>query len=332
MKYITSLVLLFFLCVSCGEESGKKKQHKPASLGAINNLSVVMETPLWRSAVGDTVRSIFAAQVKGLPWQEPLFNIEYMPQRVFTGTTRHRRAVLFVSLDSTDATQIRTDLYAAPQKIGVVKAPTRKGLIENLKQHADTLVSAFKQQELEEAQNRINRALSKEDVLQRKFGISLKLPLIYELGKEEEDFVWIDREIQKGTMNILAYEMPEKYFESDSSMVNRIVHMRDSIGEAYIPGPDIPGKKTYMITEKAFAPYVNETRIAGHKAWEARGIWEVANYPMAGPFVTYIIDRPNSDKKLVLEGFTFAPATNKRDYMLELEAILKTLEFQKEGV
>lgn len=328
MKYISGLMLILTLLVSCGEDEGKKSKYQPASLGAINNLSVVMETPLWRGAVGDTVRSIFAAQVRGLPWQEPIFNIEHMPERVFTGTTRHRRAVLFVSLDSLDATQIRTNLYAAPQKVGVVKAPTRQGLIENLTMHADTLVKAFKQQELEETQSRIQRALSKEDVLRRKFGINVKLPLIYELGKEEENFVWIDREIQKGTMNILAYEVPDTYFESDSSMVSQVVRMRDSIGERYVPGPDIPGKKTYMITEKAFAPYLNETRIAGQQAWEARGIWEVANYPMAGPFVTYIIDRPDSDKKLVLEGFTFAPSTNKRDYMLELEAIIKTLEWK----
>jgi hypothetical protein len=30
---------------------------------------------------------------------------------------------------------------------------------------------------------------------------------------------------------------------------------------------------------------------------------------------------------MVIEGFTFAPATEKRDYMFELEAILKTIEF-----
>lgn len=32
---------------------------------------------------------------------------------------------------------------------------------------------------------------------------------------------------------------------------------------------------------------------------------------------------------MVVEGFTFAPATEKRDHMFELEAILKTLKFAK---
>jgi hypothetical protein len=53
----------------------------------------------------------------------------------------------------------------------------------------------------------------------------------------------------------------------------------------------------------------------------------MSGYPMAGPFITYIINDKANDRKLVLEGFTFAPATAKRDYMFELEAILKTLKF-----
>jgi hypothetical protein len=83
-----------------------------------------------------------------------------------------------------------------------------------------------------------------------------------------------------------------------------------------------------MGTEKAFAPYVFPAEVAGKKAVEVRGIWEVVNYPMAGPFLTYIINDKERNRKLVMEGFTFAPATNKRDYMFELEAIMKTVSFE----
>ena len=31
---------------------------------------------------------------------------------------------------------------------------------------------------------------------------------------------------------------------------------------------------------------------------------------------------------MVIEGFTFAPSEEKRDYMFELEAILKTVDFK----
>ncbi len=320
------LPLLALLLISACQDKPAKK-YKPASLGAINTLAVVMDNDLWEGPVGDKVREHFAAPVLGLTWDEPLLNLEHMPRSVFQGTTRHRRAVLFVGTDSVNAAQIQEDLYASPQKVAIIKGTTDSSLIATIEVAAEDIISSIKQMELEEAQTRFLRSLSKDTILKEKFGISLRLPSIYTVGKQEDGFVWIDREIQRGSMNIIAYEMPGNSFQTDSTFVQDIVRMRDSIGKKYIPGPDVPGKVTYMGTEKAFAPYVFPAEIAGMQAVEVRGIWDVVNYPMAGPFLTYIINDKERNRKLVLEGFTFAPATNKRDYMFELEAILKTIRF-----
>ncbi len=322
-RLLPLLSLTFFL--SCQDKPDKK--YKPASLGAINTLAVVMDNELWEGPVGDKVRQHFAAPVLGLTWDEPLLNLEHMPKSVFRGTTRHRRAVLFVDRDSVTGAQIQDDLYAAPQKVAVIKGTSDSALIASIETAAGPIISAIKEMELKEAQERFLRSLSKEQALGEDFGISLRLPSVYKVGKREENFLWIDREIQKGSMNIIVYEMPPDSFESDSTFVQDIVQMRDSIGKQYIPGPDVPGKTTYMGTEKAFAPYVFPAEVGGLKGVEVRGIWEVVNYPMAGPFLTYILNDKARNRKLVLEGFTFAPATNKRDYMFELEAILKTLKF-----
>ena len=328
-SYMKSFLITVFASVfllSCQDKPSKP--YKPASLGSINTLAVVMDNELWEGAVGDKVREHFAAPVLGLTWDEPLLNLEHMPGSVFRGTTRHRRAVLFVDLDTVSGAQIQEDLYATPQKVAVIKGKTEAELITSIESASEQIISSFKKMELEESQSRFLKSLSKETVLSEKFGISMRLPSVYNVGKEEDGFVWMDREIQKGSMNIIVYEMPGDSFESDSTFVQDIVQMRDSIGKRHIPGPDVPGKTTYMGTEKAFAPYVFPAEVAGKKAVEVRGIWEVVNYPMAGPFLTYIINDKERNRKLVLEGFTFAPATNKRDYMFELEAIMKTVNFQ----
>ena len=173
------------------------------------------------------------------------------------------------------------------------------------------------------------KSLNKEKALEENLGISLNVPSIYKVGREEANFVWLDRQIQTGAMNIIAYSVPWNTFDTDSTFVQDIIKMRDSIGKLFIPGEDIPGKENYMITEKAFSPYVFPAEVSGRKAAEVRGIWEMSGYPMAGPFITYIINDEPNNRKLVLEGFTFAPATEKRDYMFELEAIMKTLKFQQ---
>ncbi|MDH5413846.1 MAG: DUF4837 family protein, partial [Flavobacteriaceae bacterium] len=91
----------------------------------------------------------------------------------------------------------------------------------------------------------------------------------------------------------------------------------------YIPG-QFDG--TYMITEAAYAPFTKKTQINGKPSFETRGKWEVKGDFMAGPFLNYTIVDKENNRLLVLEGFTYAPSVNKRDYMFELEAILKTLK------
>jgi len=240
---------------------------------------------------------------------------------------RNTRSVLYVMQDTLNIAHMKSNMYAKPQKVGVIKGRTKEEILTNLNEKAPEFITAFKRLELDEAQNRFLKSLSNEKALQNNFGVELNVPSIYKVGREEKDFVWIDRQIQKGNMNIIAYSVPWNTFSNDSTFVQDIVRMRDSIGGLFIPGEDIPGKKNHMITEKAFSPYVFPVEIAGRKAAEVRGIWEMSGYPMAGPFLTYIInDKPNN-RKLVLEGFTFAPATEKRDYMFELEAIMKTVRF-----
>ena len=328
MKKIGTLCLAVLLLagLSCGD-SGPKQRFLPPSTGGINSLMVVMDTELWKGGVGDKIREHFAAPILGLPRAEPKFTITQIPPQVFKGATAYSRSVLFVEQDSVSAAHIKTDVYAKPQKVAVVTGETYNDLAGNLDSIAGMAIAAFKKVEIQEAQRRFGRSLTKETVFEDEFGISLKVPSLYKLGKHENNFVWMDIQIPKGSMNILAYEMPWDSFTTDTTFVQDIVKMRDSIGKQYIPGPY---DGTYMVTEKAFSPYVFPAQLGGKKAAEARGTWEMEGYPMAGPFVTYIINDKENNRKLVLEGFTFAPNEEKRDYMFELEAILKTVKF-KEG-
>lgn len=326
MKKLGTLALLLVLILtSCND--GKNKNYLPTSIGAINSMVVVIDNELWKSKVGDSIRKHFAAPVLGMPMDEPLFSIDQIAPKFFTGSIRNTRSVLYVMEDSVNVGHVKSDMYATPQKVGVIKGADQDEIIDNVTKKSDEIIAAFKDMEIAEAQKRFNRSLNKEGVLQEKFGISLKVPSIYKVGKQEDNFVWIDREIQKGTANIIVYDMPANSFDTDSTLVQDIIAMRDSVGEKYIPGPDITGKVTYMRTEPAYAPAVFPVEIAGIKGVEVRGIWDIKNYPMAGPFLTYILNDKANNRKLVLEGFVFAPATEKRDDIFELEAILKTLKF-----
>lgn len=324
LRTLTWVLLIVMTFASCKED---KKNYKPTSIGAINSLAVVIDNELWKGKVGDKLREHFAATVVGLTWEEPLFSIDQMPTQVFSGSIRNRRNILYVQQDSVNVAHVKTDMYALPQKVGIIKGRTADEIIENIDAKADEFIEAFKNLELHVTQKNFLKSLNKETVLQEKFGIALNLPSIYRIDVQKDNFVWIERQIQKGTASIIAYEMPADYFKNDSTLIRDIVRMRDSIGETYIPGTDVPGKVTHMRTEPAFSPSVFPAELAGKEAIEVRGIWDIKNYPMAGPFLTYIVKDKENDRLMVLEGFVFAPATNKRDDMFQLEAIMKTVKF-----
>lgn len=327
MKHFKVLLLLILIVTSsCKDEN--KVNYLPGSIGAINSVIVVIDNDLWSGKVGDKVREHFAASALGLTMAEPIFSITQLPPSVFSGAIRNSRSVIFVQSDSLNLAHIKTDLYSTPQKIAVIKGTTDQEIMDNLDAKSNEIIHAFKNMEIKASQSRFLKSLNKQKALQENLGIQLNVPSIYQVVKNENNFVWIERQIQKGTMNIIAYDMPWNSFDADSTFVKDIVRMRDSVGSLYIPGPDVPGKRTHMRTEPAFSPSIFPAEVAEFKAAEVRGLWDIKNYPMAGPFLTYIVSDKVNKRKIVIEGFTFAPATEKRDYMFELEAILKTLRIQ----
>lgn len=156
--YCTILLLVLWSC----KDTGSKERFLPPSTGGINSLMVVMDTELWQGGVGDKIREHFAAQVLGVPQREPIFTITQLPPRVFKGATTYSRSILIVEQDSTSLAHIKSNVYATPQKIAVVTGRSHEELVQNLDSLAPKAVSTFKQLEIEEAQRRFKRSLSKD--------------------------------------------------------------------------------------------------------------------------------------------------------------------------
>ncbi len=62
-------------------------------------------------------------------------------------------------------------------------------------------------------------------------------------------------------------------------------------------------------------------------AIEARGIWELENDYMGGPFISYLIHNPDKNELLFLDGFVYAPQEDKRNYVQYLEHLLSNVKF-----
>ncbi|MCB0445698.1 MAG: DUF4837 family protein [Gelidibacter sp.] len=324
MKTLLSLTLSFLLLVSCNDGS-KNQRIVPSSSGRINNLQVVVDNLLWDDSVGEAIRDVFAAPVQALNQEEPLFSISQMPPQVFTDFATKNRIILKIEKGAPKATTIKEDVYAKPQKVAVVSGETNEEIIEQLKANGDKIIAAFKKEEIAERQRQIKLSLHDDSALEKKLGITLQFPTAYRIAKEDNNFFWIRKDINTGTMDLMIYSVPLNTIKKGDSTIVDIIRMRDSIGKVHIPGP-VEG--SYMITEEAYSPYLFETTLDNKPTFETKGIWDVKNAFMSGPFINYAIEDKAHNRYLVIEGYVFAPSVEKRDHIFELEAIIKSIHIK----
>lgn len=183
MRHFLIAFMVLLSVVSCEDE--RNKNYLPNSVGAINTLSVVIDNEMWKGAVGDTIRKYYAAEVIGLPWVEPMFSIHQMPPEVFTGNTRSSRNILVVQMDTAVVAGIKTDLYAEPQKVALIKGPSEQVIMEKIASTAEKAIATFKMNDIKESQKRFTRSLNRETDLQEELGISLTMPSVYKLPNKK---------------------------------------------------------------------------------------------------------------------------------------------------
>ena len=63
--------LVFFISACVGEGITVLPSHT----GAINEVVIVIDDPIWYGASGDSLRQSLSSEVPGISWSEPLFDV-----------------------------------------------------------------------------------------------------------------------------------------------------------------------------------------------------------------------------------------------------------------
>ena len=316
-------LLIPFLFLSCNKKSDDLPRK---ATGKINTISVIIDDQLWNGEIGDSIRNKFASPVIGLPKEEPLFTINQYPIKLMEGFMTDSRTIIVVKKADKTKFEIRENQYASPQKVFHISGKTNAEILRIIQKNAPKIIQTIKETEIEENQRIINLSLLNTKKITDAFHISIKVPLGYLYSLQNSDFIWLKKEIISGNNSLLIYQVPISSIKKDLNLVSNIIKMRDSIGNLYIRGiePD-----TGMITEEGYSPYFSKTKLDGKEAYETRGTWELKNDFMSGPFINYVIMDGEHNRILVLEGFCYSPAKEKRDLMHELESIIRSIKISK---
>jgi hypothetical protein len=312
-------LIVFILIVSCQE--AKKDRYVPRSNGKINHITVVSSKDVWNGEIGSFLRDKLSLPYEGLPIDEPIFSLNYLPINSFSGFTKSSRNIILVSKDTVTKTRFIKDKYAKPQIVAFFADTNEKNLMLKINSHCDSMIKLFNNNEIKEKKSRILKSLSKDKALIKKFNLELNYPSVYKTVKDTINFIWLEKKISKGTMNIISYSLPNESFNKIN--LGKIINIRDSIGRIYIPGR-LP--ETHMSTDRNYIPFFDKISFSKFNVFSTKGMWEVKNDYMGGPFINYFIEDFKNSRIIVVEGFVFAPSKSKREYMFELKTILRTLK------
>ncbi len=326
MKKILITFFSLFLLFSCKQNEGDKNAVLTESNGMINNVSIIIDENLWNGEIGDSIRKKFAAPVDGLLNEEPMFNLNQYPTKIFDGIVRKSRNIVIVQKSDKSGYSYKKNEFAKPQSVFYIVGKNQEEILAGLEKRANEIIKSIKDSEIEENQVRLKKAAVDDKKIKDRFGIGLTIGHGYKYDMVHDKFLWIRKEFTTGYNSILIYEVPINTIENDSNVVNNVVKMRDSIGKQFIHGTL---KDTWMVTEEAYSPYFFDIKVAGRKTFETKGNWYLKNDFMAGPFINYAIKDEKNNRYLILEGFTFNPSKVKRDLVFELEAIIKSVKFIK---
>lgn len=144
------------------------------------------------------------------------------------------------------------------------------------------------------------------------FGFSLRLPKIYDFGRQDSIFRFRSVYPDAGSLlrSLLVTWERGDALPAPTALQDWRARIDDSI---YDPAQDILDEGIRYDT----------VTYDGRTAIELRGVWQDrSDFPAAGPFVVRAVPCPDQDRVYFLDAWVYAPGKDKYPYLVQLEVLL----------
>lgn len=330
-----------FLCsfFSCTEpEKGSRSDMLPGFVGQAGEVLVIMDDIHWQGIAGEVVREVLNTPVPNLPQYEPMFSIQHYSHENFDKLLHPHRNILFVDIrDNINyreaKIQIIREQYAKDQIVVNCAAMTADDFIAEFRRVSSAVLDRINEAETDRLINYYKRFGNSQITaeIRDQRGIEMVFPDLSKLTENHTEFVWAhkitqrpkDQQMHEIQQGIILYEYP--YLDDSTFTKSYLLNMRDSVMKMWVPGPETG---SYMSTERVHDdPVMRETTIDNKYAVEIRGLWKMQNAFMGGPFVSLTSFDEKRGMIVTVEGFVFAPKFDKREYLREVEACVKSMHY-----
>lgn len=315
-------VFLFGACKNKTSVSGIKVSD--FSTGKAGEMILAIDTNYWNPQAVSYIRSVLHTQQPAINQIEPMFDILQCSNSDYLASFMRHRNILQMDYNpqySNNSFEFSRNPITNPQVVVKIRGNNCDSMLNIFKLHEKEILKSFYDNDIARLQNahrKLNNSVL-EKKIKEKFGISMTIPDGYFIGREEEDFLWLCFRTPKNDRFVMIYKSPAYELSTEN-----IVAERNRITKAYIQGA-VQGAYP-IVADMEGLPLRSEIKIHYHGGVELRGLWASVRDKMGGPFYSYTMMSSDNSSCISIDGFVYAPQENKRDYLREVEAIVKSIQ------
>jgi len=347
------LLLLIGLISSCSNDVIiAPAKPKPKALGKMNTINVLTDQQMWEGSIGDSIRYYFGGEYPVTPRPEPLFDLRFFPSEkmAYEEAIRELRVYLVIAnlsdSESASTKMLKKDLgeakfnqaikdpefttsvgknkWATNQLIIYVFGNSHEEIFTEIRENFGAIALRVKAHDSEQLASMTyargeNIGLSK--LLKEKYGYNFKVPGDFKVAIDDETNNYFD--IRKDLDdNIFTISFSTYPYTSTSQLekpyfiekMNENGMMRNFSREA----------NSHMVLNDVDLPILEYSfQKEGSYGKEFRGIWELENDFIGGPYIAYFILNEDKREILLVNTWVMAAGKKKRNFLQQLELIVK---------
>jgi hypothetical protein len=312
-------------CDTASKQGGTAGKIMPNITGGAGEVLVVMDNFNWENTAGELLQDILKEEIPGLPQSEPLFDVIHITSAAFDDFYKFHRSIVLTTIESGLEPQVRfkENVWAKPQILVQLEAPNSTELHRLLEDNDKKIQSFLVQYD----RNRLMATYldSKDPAIQKEIAshhqVRLAIPRGYNLDFSRDDYTSVSIEGPDLSQVIQVYDYPASGPEEMATSL--LIEQRNRITEQYVHGPR---EDSYMIISGMYKPIAFDLTQNGNKVVELRGLWELENGFMGGPFISHSMFDARRNRIVTVDGYIYYPNQKKRVKLKQLEAIVYSME------
>ena len=354
---VISAFLFATFCLSSCFEGGDNPLNKPLAISKTNDIVVIADRNLFAGSTGDTLSYYFESPFPIMPRPEELFRLRYFTSEEMQAEPLRRQLrtyLILINLADTASGEYKLlEKDLGNQRFEEIKKAGNKVLYGKDKWARDQLIIYVLGNDQDDLNNSIAANFEQitekvyahdepqvlavtyhsgensklQNTLSADMGVKIKIPREYlqAMYKEEDEILWMRRDSRRSIINFMVTKISPQNNTTDIKQL--VIENITKLGK-YVT-TNSPG--SVMVPNDRDMPVLEFPQIInGNEAVEFRGIWEMTNDFMGGPYIAFLIKNSDSAEYVFFLGFTYGPGDqSKKEYLQQMMAIAKTIDFIK---